>query len=69
MLSPRWNMTDFGNKRETLEHHQMLLFVACSCCETGEFLRSIGYKWKPWLRNDDFAQDGVPGGDIVARSG
>ena len=59
--------------RETLLRHRPLLVVECSGGElgkeTGEFLRSIGYQWKPWLSDDAFTQDGCPGGDMVAQSG
>ena len=59
--------------QKTIERHRPLLMVECSGGElgreTGEFFRSFGYRWKPWLSDDAFTQDGIPGGDVVAIPG
>ena len=58
--------------RKTIERHRPLLFVECSGSELGvetaKLFRSLGYEWKPWLSDGAFSQEGVPGGDLVARA-
>ena len=59
--------------RQTLQRHRPLLLIECSGgeigMETGRFFQSIGYKWKPWMSDAAFGEEGIPGGDLVAQPG
>jgi FkbM family methyltransferase len=56
--------------RDTLQRHRPVLLLETSGGQVGketeEFLRSMGYKWKPWLAEGPFLQGNLPAGDTVA---